>query len=68
MKFRSSHSKFHVLRDLPLQHLWIVYPGSDRYRLDEVVTVLPVAAIHEIATGRFGSASESIASSSTGAT
>ena len=34
-----------VLRDLPLRHLWIVYPGPDRYRLDEAVSVLPVADI-----------------------
>ena len=39
-----------VLRDLPLQHVWIVYPGPDRYRLDEQVTVLPVTKISEIAT------------------
>ena len=40
-----------VLRDLPLQHLWIVYPGPDRYRLDKAVSVLPVAEIPAIATG-----------------
>ena len=40
-----------VLRDLPLRHLWIVYPGPDRYRLDESVSVLPLAEIPDIATG-----------------
>ena len=40
-----------VLRDLPLQHVWIVYPGPDRYRLDEAVSVLPVAEIPDVATG-----------------
>ena len=40
-----------VMRDLPLQHLWIVYPGPDRYRIDKAVTVLPVAEIPDIATG-----------------
>ena len=40
-----------VLRDLPLEHLWIVYPGPERYRLDEAVTVLPVTELPEIATG-----------------
>ncbi len=40
-----------VMRDLPLRHLWIVYPGPDRYRLDESVTVLPVAGITDIAAG-----------------
>ena len=38
-----------VLRDLPLQHLWIVYPGPDRYQLDETVTVLPVAELADVA-------------------
>ena len=40
-----------VLRDLPLKHLWIVYPGPDRYRLDEAVSVLPVTELPETATG-----------------
>ena len=40
-----------VMRDLPLQHLWIVYPGPDRYRIDKAVSVLPVAEIPDIATG-----------------
>ena len=39
-----------VLQDLPLQHLWIVYPGTDRYQLDETVTVLPVAELANVAT------------------
>ena len=40
-----------VLRDLPLQHLWIVYPGPERYRLDEAVSVVPLAEIADIAIG-----------------
>ena len=40
-----------VLSDLPLQHLWIVYPGADRYQLDEAVSVVPVAEIADIAIG-----------------
>ena len=39
-----------VLRDLPMKHLWIVYPGPDRCRLDEAVSVLPVTELPEIAT------------------
>ena len=39
-----------VLRDLRLQHVWIVYPGPDRYQLDETVTVLPVADLVDVAT------------------
>ncbi len=34
-----------VLRDLPLRHLWIVYPGPARYQLNEKVTVLPLAEL-----------------------
>ena len=37
-----------VLRDLPLQHLWIVYPGPERYRLDKAVSVLPVADLADV--------------------
>ena len=40
-----------VLGDLPLQHLWIVYPGADRYQLDKAVSVLPVAEIADVAIG-----------------
>ena len=39
-----------VLRDLPVQHLWVVYPGPKDYRLDEKVTVLPVTGIPDIAS------------------
>jgi len=31
-----------ALADLSLEHLWVVYPGTDRYALDERVTALPV--------------------------
>lgn len=34
-----------VLRDLPLQHVWIVYPGRRRYPIDEAVSVLPVVEL-----------------------
>ena len=40
-----------VMRDLPLRHLWIVYPGPERYRLDKAVTVLPMAEVPDLATG-----------------
>ena len=45
---RSMHA---VLRDLPLRHLWIVYPGHECYRLDEKVTVVPIAGLPDIASG-----------------
>ena len=38
-----------ALADLGLEHLWVVYPGSKRYRLDDAITVLPIEAVSEIA-------------------
>ena len=38
-----------VLRDLPLRHLWIAYPGPERYRLDEAVSVVPLADLADVA-------------------
>ena len=38
-----------VMRDLSLRHLWVVYPGPERYRLDDEVTVLPVAELPQLA-------------------
>ena len=46
--FRRTHTDAE-LGDLPLQHLWIVYPGADRHQLDKAVSVLPVAEIADIA-------------------
>ena len=44
---RSMHA---VLRDLPVRHLWVVYPGHEGYRLHEKVTVLPVTGIPDVAS------------------
>lgn len=33
------------LQDLGLDHLWVVYPGSEVYRLNEKVTVVPLALV-----------------------
>ena len=43
-----------VMRDLPLRHLWIVYPGPDRYRLDDAVSVLPMAELPDTAAAPVG--------------
>ena len=48
---RMTRSLRAVLRDLPLKHVWIVYPGPDPYRLDDAVSVLPVAALPDAVTG-----------------
>jgi len=37
-----------ALGDLPLKHVWIVYPGPEAYRLDDRVTALPLSAIGEV--------------------
>ena len=37
-----------ALEDLKLAHAYIVYPGSDEYRLDEKVDVLPLARVHQL--------------------
>lgn len=34
-----------AMQDLALDHLWIVYPGTSRYRLDPNITVLPLQQI-----------------------
>lgn len=42
---RSMHS---ALADLQLDHLWIVYPGRDRYPVGAKITVLPLQQIGEL--------------------
>ena len=37
-----TRSMVSVITDLRLAHLWVVYPGSDSYRLHEKITVLPL--------------------------
>jgi predicted AAA+ superfamily ATPase len=34
-------------KDLELSHLWVVYPGSDTFKLAPGVTVLPVSCVRE---------------------
>ncbi len=38
-----------ALRDLALQHLWVVYPGDETYTLDERITALPIGKVPGIA-------------------
>jgi predicted AAA+ superfamily ATPase len=44
---RMTASLHSALRDLNLQHAWIIYPGKEKYEIDERVTVLPLASIVE---------------------
>ncbi|MGE5340687.1 MAG: ATP-binding protein [Candidatus Omnitrophota bacterium] len=39
---KSMHS---AIKDLELEHLWIIYPGNERYRLEKMITVLPLKQI-----------------------
>ena len=38
-----------ALNDLELEHLWVVYPGTEAYPLDDRISVLPVADIPAVA-------------------
>ncbi|MCD4652985.1 ATP-binding protein [bacterium] len=40
-------SMYSALRDLSLDHLWVVYPGSVKYEIHERVTVLPLNQIQQ---------------------
>ena len=42
---RRTKSMAIVIKDLNLEHLWIVYPGKDAYRLSEKATVMPIAEV-----------------------
>ena len=37
-----TRSMISVMKDLDLSHLWIVYPGKDKYKLDKKITVIPL--------------------------
>jgi hypothetical protein len=34
-----------ALEDLGLEHLWVVYPGGERFRLAERIEAVPLARI-----------------------
>jgi predicted AAA+ superfamily ATPase len=44
----ATKSMHNALEDLKLQHLWVVYPGTERYPLTEKITVLPLQEIGTI--------------------
>lgn len=37
-----------ALRDLGLDHLWIIYPGTHAYPVDESITILPLQEVTEL--------------------
>ena len=40
-----------ALKDLHLNHIWIIYPGQHRYPVQEKITVLPLQEITELSLG-----------------
>ena len=42
---RTTRSMRTAISDLQLQHLWIVYPGAECYKLDETISVLSIEKI-----------------------
>jgi predicted AAA+ superfamily ATPase len=37
-----------ALNDLCLDHLWVIYPGTEKYPVDTKITVMPLSKINEI--------------------
>jgi hypothetical protein len=37
-----------ALQDLKLEHLWVVYPGKQEYRLHDKITVTPLKTTLEL--------------------
>lgn len=42
---RSMHT---AIADLGLEHLWVIYPGSERYRLRDKITAIPIRDLPEV--------------------
>ena len=38
-----------AIEDLGLEHLWVIYPGDQRYALDDKITVIPLEEISQLA-------------------
>ena len=38
-----------AIEDLGLEHLWVIYPGDQRYALDHKITTIPLEAIYQLA-------------------
>ncbi len=39
-----------AIKDLALEHLWVVYPGKEEYDLDEIISVIPISGILKLST------------------
>jgi predicted AAA+ superfamily ATPase len=51
---RLTKSMQSAMKDLELEHLWVVYPGKDCYQLSGNITVLPLVQIPTRWRNRFG--------------
>jgi hypothetical protein len=49
-----SQSMSIAIRDLNLHHLWVIYPGAERYSLDQQLTVLPLHQVKAAVTSFTG--------------
>jgi len=38
-----------AIEDLGLEHLWVIYPGDQKYALDDKITVLPLEEVSQLA-------------------
>ena len=45
----SSRSMHIAIADLGLEHLWVVYPGSQEYAIDAKISVIPLDLILRLA-------------------
>ncbi len=45
---RTTRSMRTAISDLQLQHLWIVYPGAEYYRLDDAISVVSIEKIDNL--------------------
>ena len=41
-----------AIEDLGLEHLWVIYPGDQKYALDNKITVIPLETISQLAKMR----------------
>jgi hypothetical protein len=42
---RSMHS---AIKDWQLEHLWVVYPGAQKYALHEKISVIPMKTVADL--------------------
>jgi hypothetical protein len=37
-----------AIKDLQLEHLWVVYPGAQEYALHEKISVIPMKSVADL--------------------